>query len=82
MNRVNYQRIENEWRYGDIAVLRSGKTYREKYKIGHGSNGKLYRVNRRAGKIEAKCQDPHVPMEQFILITRTMKDMDKKLGEL
>ena len=79
---MKYKNIEPETHYGDVAVLKTGRTYREKYRTGHGSNGKLYRLNKRAGKIEAKCQDCSVPMSQFLLIARTMADMDKLLGRV
>lgn len=74
--------IEKEVHWGDVALLKSGKSYREKYKIGWGANGKPYRLKWRGGKWEAKCQDTRVPMEQFLLTARNLTEMLKLLQEL
>lgn len=74
--------IEKETHWGDVVTLRSGRSYREKYNMGWGANGKPYRIKRRGGKLEAICQDAHVPVKQFILIARNKKEMLKLLEEL
>lgn len=74
--------IEKETHWGDVALLKNGKSYREKYKQGWGANGKPYRIKRRSMKWEAKCQDPNVPIEQFLLTARTLSDMLKLLQGL
>lgn len=75
--------IEKKWQWGDVCLMpRSGKTYREKYKIGWGANGKPYRIKKRGDKLEAMCQDTNVPMQQFLLTARTLDDMLKLLQGL
>lgn len=81
-NNKSYSRIDAETYWGDLCVLRSGRSYRERYKIGYGANGRTYRIYRRSGTWEAKCQDANVPMKDFLLITRNLEQMNEKLGEV
>lgn len=79
---MSYKRIETEIKWGDVINLKGEKQYSEKYRIGYGSNGEKYRIKKRGGKYEAQCDSPYVGWENFIITTRTLKEMDKKLGEL
>lgn len=74
--------IEHETQWGDVIDLKGNKQFSEKYRIGYGNNGEKYRICRRGGMWEAQCRNPNVPIGQFLLIARTLKDMSKKLEEL
>ena len=36
---MSMENIESEIKYGKLALLPSGRTYREKYRLGYGVNG-------------------------------------------
>lgn len=88
---MSMEYIESEIRYGKLALLPSGRTYREKYRLGYGANGFHYHIYKRGGKWEAHVSYKSgyaqnniekLPIEHSFHVTRTLKDMNEWLKNL
>lgn len=79
---MSYTHIEMGTKWGEAVSLKSKKMFSEKYRIGYGNNGEIYEIRKRGGMYEATCRNPNVEIGKYMLVTRTLKDMNKKLGEL
>lgn len=88
---MSMEHIESEIKWSDTVTLPSGKTYREKYRLGYGGNNFNYRIYKRGGKWEAhvsymsgfaqKNMD-NLPLSDSFHTSRTLKEMNEWLGNL